>query len=122
MSSESSSHDSVVDELFYKYNLIDDEGYLVGTNHPDLIRFYKRLDALAQKHIKLTKEEEEEGEEMLFVHNEYNKEVQKYLLSEQQEKSKTESDDDTYEDEGDEDEEEEDSFESDESDVSDESL
>lgn len=71
--------DEVIDKLYKKYNILDDEGYLVGTNDKAFLKLQKRIEYLSKK-IKLTKEEEREAAELVIVNKSYMKELKNYVL------------------------------------------
>ena len=73
--------DSVEDELFEKYDLFDDEGYLVGTSHPNIIAVFERIEQLSMKG-ELTQSEIEEGEELISVQRAYTKAAEAHILME----------------------------------------
>lgn len=88
----------VIDELFKKHKLLDDEGYLVGTDDPNLIAVFERIDQLSKKET-LTNTEIEEGEELMEVQKAYTKEAQQYLLYERMMLGESDEEDSTFEDE-----------------------
>ena len=90
-----------IDELFDKYGLFDDEGYLVGPDHPNIEKYEKRLEQLSRKTI-LKKAEEIEAMELIALDKAYTKEVNKYLVEESVrllDQLTDDEDDDDYEDE-----------------------
>lgn len=72
-----------IDELLNEYGILDSEGFLVGTDHPNIKTVYNRIDNLSKK-INLTPEEIEEAIKLTIINKAYIKEINKYLLEEAQ--------------------------------------
>lgn len=88
-----------IDELFEKYGLFDEEGYLVSPDHPMIKKYEQRLDVLSRR-MMLKPEEEREAMELIALDRAYTRELNKYILEQGvvglDEKSGTTSDDDDY--------------------------
>ena len=71
---------TIIDSLYKKYGVLDDEGFLIGTNHENFLAMQKRIDDLNRKK-NLTPEEEREGAELIIVHKAYMKELTNYVMN-----------------------------------------
>ena len=70
-----------IDNLFKEYGILDDQDFLVGTQHPNLCNVHNRIDVLSQKQT-LTNQELCEAEKLTTITKAYIKEATKYLLHE----------------------------------------
>lgn len=68
-----------IDELFEKYGLFDEEGYLVSPDHPMIKKYEQRLDVLSRR-MMLKPEEEREAMELIALDRAYTRELNKYIL------------------------------------------
>ena len=71
---------NIIDALYKKYGFLDEEGFLIGTNHQNFLTMQKRVDELGMK-TNLTPKEEKEGAELVIVHKAYMKELENYVLN-----------------------------------------
>jgi hypothetical protein len=99
----------VIDKLYKKYGFLDDEGFLIGTNHPNFTAMQNRIDELNRKKT-LTPEEEKEGAERVIIQKAYMKELQNYVLDDGDIIEDDESEDMEFDPEEDEEEDRSDNF------------
>jgi hypothetical protein len=100
----------IIDKLYKKYGFLDDEGYLIGTSDPKFLAVQNRIDQLARRKKKLTKEEEREAAELVIINKSYMKELRDYVLDEGIAEEDDIDDDDIDDDDIDDDEEEDDDY------------
>ena len=87
-----------IDQLFVEYGILDDDGFLVGTSHPNIMKVYGRIEALSVKTC-LTSEETDEAVKLTMINREYLKELNKYVRHEVMkivESVDSEEDDDSF--------------------------
>ena len=79
MSDRMKTRQERIDELFEKYSLFDEEGYLVSPDHPMIKKYEQRLDVLSRR-MMLKPEEEREAMELIALDRAYTRELNKYIL------------------------------------------
>lgn len=79
MSDRMKTRQERIDELFEKYGLFDEEGYLVSPDHPMIKKYEQRLDVLSRR-MMLKPEEEREAMELIALDRAYTRELNKYIL------------------------------------------
>lgn len=99
MSQRMKTRQERIDELFKKYGLFDEEGYLIPPEHPMIKKYEQRLDILSRK-MMLKPDEEREAMELIALDKAYTRELNKYILEQgvigMDEMSGTSSDDEDF--------------------------
>lgn len=85
--------DDIIDKLYEKHGFLDNEGFLIGTNHPNFKAAQKKTEDLSKKLV-LTKDEEREAAELIIIEKAYTREFNKYIMDSMLKQSiESESDD-----------------------------